>query len=215
MKNTSIKYSVLGLVLTLLCVQTWAQERPREPRSIDIAQLEERMRMEFSHHDADSNGFISQEEFEGVLRNRQSKSQQRPDSRKQGGDTKPTTKVNRGQERQSARGEDRRAIVEEASRRNAERESEKFNTVDRDGDGNVSREEFASRRQVLFAQRLNRDYVRLDTDENNAIDFNEFAAEHMDRLREMDVNGDNIVTPDELGSRGMRLREARRVNRSR
>lgn len=66
--------------------------------------------------------------------------------------------------------------------RTATREERRFNRLDRDQDGRITRKE-------MMALRV-RDFRKLDTDGNNLLTFEEWAVKTSDRFKAADANGD-------------------------
>ncbi len=85
---------------------------------------------------------------------------------------------------QGLRGADLPAVDE------ATREERRFNRLDRDRDGKITRVEMLSPRAVAFR--------KLDADHNNLLSFEEWAVRTGTRFRGADRNGDGILNREEF-----------------
>ena len=74
----------------------------------------------------------------------------------------------------------------------ATREERRFNRLDHDHDGRITRNE-------MLAPRAD-DFRKLDVDRNNLLSFEEWAVKTTSRFGGADANGDRILTRDEFAS---------------
>ena len=72
------------------------------------------------------------------------------------------------------------------------REQKRFDRLDRDRDGRITRNE-------MLAPRV-RDFRKLDVDGNNLLSFEEWAVKTSNRFKEIDRNGDGILSRAELNA---------------
>ena len=198
MKNSITKFAAITILFTVACAQSWADERQSQGRSIDIGQLEERMRVDFETHDADSDGVISLEEFTTMNRNRVSGGGREFNRDSRLKEVSRPTESLRKQRKSDKFDERRRERAAEQIRRRAEHDSKEFNTVDQNEDGLVDEEEFSQPRSAMFQEQVNRDHQQFDADGNGGLDLTEFFGPRIEQLREMDTDGDNMVSPDEM-----------------
>ena len=74
----------------------------------------------------------------------------------------------------------------------ATREERRFNRLDRDLDGKITRNELLSTRV--------RDFRKLDVDGNNLLSFEEWAVRTSNRFKGADGNGDRVLTRPEFAT---------------
>ncbi|HVR89638.1 MAG TPA: hypothetical protein VHG29_00910 [Novosphingobium sp.] len=74
----------------------------------------------------------------------------------------------------------------------ATREERRFNRLDRDLDGKITRNELLSTRV--------RDFRKLDVDGNNLLSFEEWAVRTSNRFKGADGNGDRVLTRQEFAT---------------
>ena len=72
------------------------------------------------------------------------------------------------------------------------REQQRFDRLDRDRDGRITRNE-------MLAPRV-RDFRKLDVDGNNLLGFEEWAVKTSDRFKTADANGDQSLTRTEFAT---------------
>ncbi|RQW45949.1 hypothetical protein [Novosphingobium sp. LASN5T] len=72
------------------------------------------------------------------------------------------------------------------------REQKRFDRLDRDRDGRITRNE-------MLAPRV-RDFRKLDVDGNNLLSFEEWAVKTADRFKTADANGDQSLTRTEFAT---------------
>lgn len=72
------------------------------------------------------------------------------------------------------------------------REEKRFNRLDRNGDGRISREEMMATRVAAFR--------KLDTDGNNLLTFEEWAVATSNRFKAADRNGDLWLSREEFAT---------------
>lgn len=72
------------------------------------------------------------------------------------------------------------------------REQKRFDRLDRDRDGRITRNE-------VLAPRV-RDFRKLDVDGNNLLSFEEWAVKTSDRFKTADANGDQALTREEFAT---------------
>lgn len=76
--------------------------------------------------------------------------------------------------------------------RAASREERRFNRLDRNQDGRITRNEMMAARA--------RDFRKLDVDGNNLLTFEEWAVKTSDRFRNADANNDGALTREEFAT---------------
>ena len=74
----------------------------------------------------------------------------------------------------------------------ATREEKRFNRVDHDHDGRITRNEMLAPRANAFR--------KLDTDHNNLLSFEEWAVRTSSKFKGADANGDAILTREEFAT---------------
>ena len=74
----------------------------------------------------------------------------------------------------------------------ATRERKRFDRLDRDRDGRITRNEALAPRVAAFR--------KLDTDHNNLLSFEEWAVVTANRFKGADANGDNALTREEFAT---------------
>lgn len=76
--------------------------------------------------------------------------------------------------------------------RAATREERRFNRIDRNQDGRITRAEMMATRA--------RDFRKLDVDGNNLLTFEEWAVKTSDRFKGADANGDGQLSREEFAT---------------
>lgn len=138
---------------------------------IDLQEVEKQVQEQFDQFDANGDGTISLEELQ-------------VDS--------PEIKRHMRKLAAAARGRNVR------ERRQQAHEVE-FETLDQDGDGTISNEEYENRDLIMRQERMERLFAALDTDEDGAITINEFPGRHT-FLQTLDKDGDGTVSKTEMAA---------------
>ena len=166
---------------------------PKErAKPIDLSELQAAEEKRFAAADTDGDGLVSAEEFAAV------------DPRQlSGGMRMQRDRGDRAPDREAIRQrmEQRRAAIEERlaqhDKRRQEARTRDFETVDADGDGQLSADEYRDMRATARASRQREMFARLDENDDGALTPEEFPS-MVDRLRALDADGDGLVTRDEM-----------------
>lgn len=199
MKTRNIAIAAGALTLAVAAWQVAAEpgarsHGPHGKFPININEAEQRATARFAKLDANNDGVISDTEFKSSAgdsaghraHHRGWKDRMSHEQRKSHHNLSDEEK----QERRAAH-QTRRAQFEE----------QMFDVMDKDGDGQLSREEASAENRRVAKQQLFKAHAfdRLDADDSGAIDRAEFAV-RLERLKAADANADGMVSRDELRS---------------
>ena len=171
---------------------------------INLAQLEERLTERFASLDGDSDGRVTETEF---------LSAERPAGDAADGRRHRFRSHNfHSREGERARRHFKSMDPEQRAERRAQMNAQLFNTLDTDGDGQLSATEFDeapnARKALRKESHRKARFAKLDTNDDAAITEDEML-ERLNRLRELDSNADGSVDREELRA-GRAARQALR-----
>ena len=176
-----------GALAAALALDGLAQARDRFP--IDISEANAAAEQRFRNADADSDGLISEQEFQDSVDNN---------------GVPPWHGASRGGDRGK-----RRAAAERAEHKSSgerQRRQRQFEVGDSNGDGVLTAEEYAALPEANRQRQLQRRFARLDDDGDGMLSPEEFPNPAR-RLADLDLNGDGQITRDEAPRRRQRQQE--------
>lgn len=88
-----------------------------------------------------------------------------------------------------------------------------FDMIDSDGDGNVSREEFAKKRMHHKKEKRDRMLKEIDQNEDGIISEEEFIERSRKRFSTLDADADGKVTKDEVSKHHEMMKEKQQARR--
>ena len=183
-----------GALAAALAFDGLAQARDRFP--IDIAAATAAAEQRFRDTDADSDGLISEQEFQDAVDNNGVP----PWRGARQAEHSPT--LRRGWDRGKRRAEAEHAEVKSSAERQRSRQRQ-FEVGDSNGDGVLTAEEYAALPEANRQRQLQRRFAGLDDNEDGMLSPEEFPNPAR-RLADLDVNGDGQVTRDEMPRRRQR-----------
>lgn len=157
------------------------RQHPRLPISLET--VEARVAERFAEADIDGDGLVSSAEFNAL-------EAENPRHRFRG-------KRGHGPRRWHSDPSDG---SEEVAARREEREAIRFDAIDTDDDGQISEAEFAGRRESMKAAHKAQLFARFDANADGQLEIDEFPS-RLQRLRELDTDGDGQVTRAEFRAR--------------
>ena len=182
------------LAVCAATLATMALADPKERAPIDLGELRAEAERQFAAADADGNGVVSREEFANVDLQR---AMSDPRQRAGGSRRPPEHQPGATPAQRLATAMERRERRAEAQRRQRQND---FGVGDRDGDGQLSAEEYQGLPAARRAHRQDRLFARLDADGDGVLAMGEFPS-MATRLATLDANGDDQITPDEMPRR--------------
>jgi Ca2+-binding EF-hand superfamily protein len=186
-----------------ICLTGVAWAAPATDRfPISIAELQAKAAKRFAEIDSDQSGNIDATEFEAANMRRHHPDEKRGERQRHGAG-------HRKHHRDGATGDGHRAEMQAAM------QTDLFNILDTDGDGNLSRAEFTANNQHKARQQAHEQAVfkGLDRDGDNLLSADEFPRS-LARLSGADADSDGLITKAEMkafriASRSTRQAETR------
>ena len=168
--------------------------------SVDLSELQAAEEKRFAAADADGDGLVSAEEFAAVDPRTVFAGQRGRDGARRGPGAQRS-----GTDREAIRQrmEQRRAKIEkrlaDREKRREEARTRDFEAADSDGDGQLSADEYGGMPAALRAARQSEMFARLDKDSDGNLSPEEFPSA-LGRLKNLDADGDGVVTRQEMRS---------------